>query len=161
MNPRKIRRLTEAIKAKNFTVAEEAFAAIMQRKVQNALVNERKNLQPLSESYDEKTVRHQCNGCGDLWYGPPSEQECPKCGKRQFEESLDGPRCTSKHKGGAQCVLDAGHSGKHQAAAGESHYIWEASNCPGCGKPLGPVDAMMGYCRKCADKGHKEVTGKR
>jgi Zn finger protein HypA/HybF involved in hydrogenase expression len=52
--------------------------------------------------------------------------------------------CDAKHKGGAVCRLKAGHTGKHQATAGDEHYIWEGdvldfpwqrtSHCTDCGK---------------------------
>lgn len=35
-------------------------------------------------------------------------------------------------------------------------------NCKQCGKPINPVDVMMGsVCGKCVRENHKEATGKK
>jgi Zn finger protein HypA/HybF involved in hydrogenase expression len=81
MNPRKIHRLCEAIKTRDFTIAEETFASIMQSKVENALVNERKNLQPFREAMEQgDPFKVQCMECGKKFNTKSMDPTCPKCG---------------------------------------------------------------------------------
>lgn len=40
---------------------------------------------------DERPRRHQCKSCYNIWMGPLDDNECPKCGKREFEEGCDTP----------------------------------------------------------------------
>jgi hypothetical protein len=38
--------------------------------------------------HQERDIRHQCKKCGNLWVGPASEEECPKCHAREYDESV-------------------------------------------------------------------------
>lgn len=110
-----------AIRTKDYAVATESIAQVMQRKVEVCLAQERRVV--------GQTLVREAN-------------------------DVKGPLgCDAKHKSGAVCRLAGEHKGKHQATAGEAHYIWEESKsfsvkCLECGRKF-KTSKMVPECPEC------------
>ena len=91
------------------------------------------DLVPVSQAHLYERKMAKCVGCGEV-RTLDDEGLCHECwqakrdheaAKRgEFDEAAD--RCDAKDKGGVQCVLKPGHSGKHQGHSGHLHKIWES-----------------------------------
>lgn len=89
MSQKYITQIVRALRTKNFVLANEAFAAAMQQKVTDRLVEERKTL----HEADAKPETRKCKDCGKTF--TPQWGEYARC-KDCFDKQTDaGERATA------------------------------------------------------------------